>query len=76
MSPRLPVVTPREVIRALERAGFFVHHQTGSHVQLKHRTRPELRLTVPFHSRDLPRAVIRSIIRQAEMSVEEFIGLL
>jgi predicted RNA binding protein YcfA (HicA-like mRNA interferase family) len=76
MSPRLPVLTPREVVRALEKAGFYVHHQTGSHVHLKHRARAELRLTVPFHNRDLPKAVVRSIIRQAAMSVDEFTDLL
>ncbi len=32
--PRLPTVRPRQVIRALERAGFEIDHQTGSHVVL------------------------------------------
>lgn len=35
----LPVVTGREAIRALERAGFYVDHQTGSHAGMIHRTR-------------------------------------
>ncbi len=43
--PRLPALKPREIIRALERAGFFIHHQTGSHAQLKHHTKPELRVS-------------------------------
>jgi predicted RNA binding protein YcfA (HicA-like mRNA interferase family) len=72
VSPKLPVLTARQVVRCLEKAGFYVHHQSGSHVQLKHRERPELRLTVPFHAGDLPKAVIRSIIRQAGMSVDDF----
>ncbi|MEO0079537.1 MAG: type II toxin-antitoxin system HicA family toxin [candidate division WOR-3 bacterium] len=76
MSPKLPVLSPKDVIRVLLKAGFYVHHQTGSHVQLKHSTRAELRLTVPFHNRDLPKAVLRSIIRQAGLSVDEFIDLL
>lgn len=76
MSPQLPVLTARQVIRCVEKAGFYVHHQSGSHVQLKHKTKPELRLTVPFYTGDLPRAVIRSIIRQAGMSVDDFTGLL
>jgi predicted RNA binding protein YcfA (HicA-like mRNA interferase family) len=76
MSPKLPVLSSRELIRALGRAGFYIHHQTGSHVQLKHRTNPLLRLTVPFHSRDVPKAVIRSIIAQAGLSLEQFRNLL
>ena len=71
MSPKLPLLTARQVIRCLEKAGFYVHHQSGSHVQLKHKARPDLRLTVPFHAGDLPKAVIRSIIRQAGMSVDD-----
>ncbi|MGA2589149.1 MAG: type II toxin-antitoxin system HicA family toxin [Bryobacteraceae bacterium] len=39
-SQRLPVVKPKDVIRALERAGFFIHHSTGSHHILKHPDRP------------------------------------
>jgi predicted RNA binding protein YcfA (HicA-like mRNA interferase family) len=76
MSSKLPVLRPSEVVRALSRAGFYIHHQSGSHVQLKHATRGELRLTIPFHNRDLPKPVLRSIIRQADMSVEQFLSLL
>ncbi len=70
----LPVLKPRQVLRALERAGFVVHHQTGSHAQLRHPVKTHLRVTVPRHDRfDLPRAVLRSILRQAELSIEEFL---
>ena len=31
MTERLPALKPKEVIRALERAGFFIHHTSGSH---------------------------------------------
>ncbi len=73
---KLPVLKPGEVIRALEKAGFFVHHQTGSHVQLKHSAKHDLRVTIPRHGKDLPKSIIRSIIRQADLSVEEFKGYL
>ena len=72
MSPALPVLKAREVVAALEKAGFFIHHSTGSHVQLKHREKPELRITVPFHSGDMPRGTLRAIIRQAGLTVEQF----
>jgi predicted RNA binding protein YcfA (HicA-like mRNA interferase family) len=76
MSPQLPVLKSRDVINALRRAGFYIHHQTGSHVQLKHHDKTWIRVTIPFHRGDLPKPVIRSIIRQAELTVQEFIDLL
>ena len=53
MSHRLPALKPREVLQALQRAGFFVHHTTGGHYVLKHSTNPSLRITVPYHNKDL-----------------------
>lgn len=77
MAPRLPVLKPREVLRALQRAGFEVHHQSGSHVQLRLPEKPHLRVTIPRHDRfDLPIPVLKSILRQAEVTVEEFLVVL
>lgn len=76
MAQRLPIISAREAVRALERAGFFIHHATGSHAQLKHRTDPALRVTVPIHAADLPRGTLCSIIRQAGLSVEAFLKFL
>ena len=76
MNGRLPVLRPRRVLRALQRAGFFIHHTTGGHYILKHPDRPTLRVTVPFHNRDLKRRTLESIIEQAGITVEEFIGFL
>ena len=76
MSNRLPALRPRDVLRALQRAGFFVHHTTGSHYILKHPDRPALRVTVPYHGRDLKRRTLHTIIEQAGLSIEEFRKLL
>jgi predicted RNA binding protein YcfA (HicA-like mRNA interferase family) len=76
LSPALPVLKARVVVTALERAGFFIHQASGSHVQLKHRDHPELRVTVPYHTGDVPRGALRSIIRQAGLTVEQFCALL
>jgi predicted RNA binding protein YcfA (HicA-like mRNA interferase family) len=76
MSQRLPAIKPKEVIRALQRAGFFIHHSTGSHNILKHPDKPELRVTVAMHNRDLKRKTLASIIDQAGYTTEEFIDLL
>ncbi len=76
MSRRLPSLTPKEVLRALQRAGFFVHHTSGSHYILKHPDRPILRVTVAFHNRDLKRRTLESIVEQSGLSVEEFLTFL
>jgi len=75
MSPRLPALRPREVIRALERAGFFLHHSTGSHHYFKHTTKPGRIVTVPVHPGDLKRSVLASILKQAGLTTEEFLDL-
>jgi predicted RNA binding protein YcfA (HicA-like mRNA interferase family) len=72
----LPVVRPRQLIRALERAGFFVHHTRGSHHYLRHPDRPELLISVPYHNRDLKSGTLRAILRQAGVSIEELRRLL
>jgi predicted RNA binding protein YcfA (HicA-like mRNA interferase family) len=40
MSQHLPALTAKDVLRALKRAGFFVHHTSGSHYILKHPDNP------------------------------------
>jgi predicted RNA binding protein YcfA (HicA-like mRNA interferase family) len=51
MSRRLPGLKPEDVLRALERAGFVVHHVTGSHYILKHSGKTGVRVTLPWHNR-------------------------
>jgi predicted RNA binding protein YcfA (HicA-like mRNA interferase family) len=76
MSPALPVLKPRKIVRALERPGFYIHHATGSHAQMKHRDKPELRVTIPYHSIDVPPGTLNSIIRQTGLSRAQFLKLL
>ena len=76
MMSSLPILKPREVVKALRRGGFYIHHRTGSHVRLVHRTRSELRVTVPIHSKDIPKGTLKRILRQANITVEEFTELL
>ena len=73
MTKRLPQVKPREVIAALRRAGFDLHHTTGSHYVMK---RDEFRVTVAYHTRNLKRGTLASVIRQAGLTVDQFIELL
>jgi predicted RNA binding protein YcfA (HicA-like mRNA interferase family) len=74
----LPIVSGKEVVKALLKNGFELKRQTGSHVHLmKHANSKTLHVTIPIHgNKDLNPFVIRSIIRQSGYSVEEFVGLL
>ncbi len=69
---RLPALKADEVVRKLQRAGFEVDHITGSHYIMRH---PDGRRTVvPYHAgRDIRRGVLRTIIRQAGLTVDEFL---
>ncbi len=74
---KFPALSAREVLRALQKAGFYIHHQTGSHIQLRHHIKAHLRVTIPFHKRfDLPAFVVGSIVKQIELTREEFLALL
>jgi predicted RNA binding protein YcfA (HicA-like mRNA interferase family) len=74
--PKLPRVTAKKVLAILLRARFYVHHQTGSHVNLRHTSKANLRVVVPMHGRELSPKTVKSIIVQSEMTVEEFLRLL
>jgi predicted RNA binding protein YcfA (HicA-like mRNA interferase family) len=69
---RLPPAKPRRVLRALQRAGFVVHHASGSHYILKHPGKPGVRVTLPYHNRDLKRRTLEAVLEQAGMTTEEF----
>jgi predicted RNA binding protein YcfA (HicA-like mRNA interferase family) len=74
--PKLPRLNARTLLRALQRAGFYIHHQTGSHANLRHATKAHLHVVVPRHGGDLAPKTLKSILVQAEIAVEEFIALL
>ena len=76
MRPKLGNLKARDVIHALEKGGFYIHETSGSHLQLKHPSKPG-RITVPCHGRfDLPKHIVKSIIRQAGLSNKEFFDLI
>lgn len=65
-------VSGAQAVRALQRLGFVVVRQRGSHVRL---AKGALHVTVPMHSSIAP-GTLQSILRQAGVSVEEFVGAL
>ncbi|NPA91044.1 MAG: type II toxin-antitoxin system HicA family toxin [Chloroflexi bacterium] len=75
MSPKLPRVTAEDMIRVLERMGFYLVRQSGSHKIYKNAA--GRRVTVPYHrKRILHPKVVKSILADADLTVEEFIRLL
>jgi predicted RNA binding protein YcfA (HicA-like mRNA interferase family) len=74
--PKIPVLKGTEVLRILLKAGFYIHHQSGSHVRLFHNIRTELRVTIPIHNKELPDKTLKSILKQADISENEFLELL
>jgi len=73
---KLPVISGKEALKALERAGFVVVRQRGSHVRIKKVTSDKvIKMTIPLHE-TLDRGKLKSILRNAGLTVEEFIDLL
>ena len=75
MTKRLPSVRPQEVVRALERAGWEVARQKGSHLSLK-KDGVAFLVTVPMHRREVPRGTLRAIVEDAGLTIDEFVTLL
>jgi predicted RNA binding protein YcfA (HicA-like mRNA interferase family) len=71
----LPVVSGRDVVKALAKIGYVFDHQRGSHIALRHKQPPHRRLTVPDH-REIAKGTLRALIRQAGLRVDEFKELL
>ena len=65
-------ISGKQAVKIFEKYGYVLDHQTGSHQILWH---PEKNtLSIPNH-RELAPSLLRSLIRQAEMTVDEFLGL-
>ncbi len=74
MSP-LPRVSGRDAIKAFSKLGYVEDRQRGSHVILRNSSVPFRRLVVPDH-KELAKGTLRALIREAGITVEEFLRLL
>jgi len=73
---KVPSLSYKEVINALKRAGWVVDRQKGSHIRLEKIVATKThKLTIPAHN-PIKRSTLSHILKQARLTVEEFIGLL
>ena len=72
---KLPTVTGEELITALEKAGFFIVRQKGSHVRMKHEDNRVV--SIPRHSgKAIGKGLLLKIIGDADLTKDELIELL
>ena len=76
MTPKLPVVSGADLIRALGKFGYVAVRQKGSHVRLRHPSDPQrLPVTVPLH-KEIAFGTLRRILRDAGVTVEQLLTAL
>jgi len=76
MSPRLPVLSGEQFVKVLEKCGYVVVRQRGSHVRLRHGGDMQRKpLTVPMH-RELKRGLLHRLLRDARITEDELARLI
>ncbi|MDO8582077.1 MAG: type II toxin-antitoxin system HicA family toxin [bacterium] len=75
MYSRIPQLKPTEFVRALERLGFVVRRQTGSHVIMRHQITKRM-ASIPVHPRDCKRGLLFGILKQAGITTDDFLKVL
>jgi predicted RNA binding protein YcfA (HicA-like mRNA interferase family) len=74
--PKLPIVSGERVVRARKRAGFIELRQRGSHVSLEKRVAEKtFRTVVPLHD-TLAKGTLSDILKQAGLTIKEFLKVL
>lgn len=68
--PKLPVLSPKKLIKILENSGFQIDHKTGSHF-IYYNFQNKKRAVVPYHAKDLPKGTLLSILKQVGILKED-----
>ena len=74
MSLKPPLLSGQKIVKALERIGYVRVSQRGSHIKVKNDAR-EVTLIIPDH-KEVDRWTLKGILKDAELSIEEFMRLL
>ncbi len=72
---KVPAIKSKELVKVLEKQGCVFKRQTGSH-RVFYCPKKQKVIVVPTHSRDLKRGLVHSIIKDLDLSIEEFKKLL
>lgn len=72
MNKNIPILKPKGLIKIFEKLGFYIKRQKGSHVIMIKNGSAIYQPVIPFHKKDLSKALLKSIIRQAGFTIEEF----
>ncbi|MCD5407174.1 MAG: type II toxin-antitoxin system HicA family toxin [Desulfotomaculum sp.] len=68
---RLPVISGKQLCKIFKKLSYDLDHQTGSHIILRCTKYPYRRLVVPNH-KEVAKGTLRTIIRQAGLTIDEF----
>jgi len=68
--PKLKTLTPKQIIKLLEEKGFRLERKAGSHFVYYNSSLNKIAV-VPFHSKNLPKGTMISILKQAEINLKE-----
>jgi predicted RNA binding protein YcfA (HicA-like mRNA interferase family) len=76
MNPKLPVTSGGEAVKVLQKIGYEIVRQRGSHLRLRDKKDPLHKpLSVPDH-KELKPGLLRKLIKDANLTVEQFVELL
>lgn len=67
----MPAYRPQDVLKKLKKIGFYIDHQTGSHVVLYDESKTK-RVTLPSHKKDLKIKTFHSILNQAQITLDQY----
>lgn len=71
--PKALIFSPKKLIKILLKKDFYIHHQTGSHINLRNYTKENLHVVIPYHNRDLALKTLKSILFQADLTEKDLI---
>ena len=69
---RLPILSGRQLVKALAKLDYVFDRQRGSHIVLRHAAPPHRRLVVPDHD-EIAKGTLRSILREAGLSIDQYV---
>jgi len=68
--PKLPILTPKQLVQKLKRLGFTNDHQTGSHIIMYHK-RTKKRAVIPYHLKTLSKGTLLSLLRESGLTKDD-----